>query len=234
MPNITLEDTGNMEQILLYLPFTNTILTPIAYHRNHGKKQINYNGFHETAYIHPDYLSNVNISSSGNRKAVLVRLVDWTASHDVGHKGLTPDILHRLIQLNSNILPVRILSEKPLPSELLPFKLLIKPYELHDFLQNVRLYIGEGATLASECALLGIPAIYVNSRSTEVIDVRVNAGLLYHFISGDGVMDKVKQILNDDQVLNQHRQRAAAFLKDKINLPVSSPGSSKTTPKVFI
>ena len=54
-PFITFEDTGNMEQILLYKPFSKVILTPHSFKRNLGKKQIRFNGSKELAYLHPNY-----------------------------------------------------------------------------------------------------------------------------------------------------------------------------------
>jgi hypothetical protein len=54
IPHISMEDTGNMEQVRLYKPFTKTILVPDSFHLNLGKKQIRYPGNHELAYLHPN------------------------------------------------------------------------------------------------------------------------------------------------------------------------------------
>ena len=218
IPNITLEDTGNLEQVLLYLPFTNVILTPESYHRNHGKKQIRYNGFHETAYIHPDFAKLSTETPHRIPNIILIRLVDWTASHDIGHKGLSVSCIQDLIRLINDKAEIKMLSEKPLPAELQRYALQIEPHELYDYLSHVKLYIGEGATLASECALMGIPAIYVNSRSAGVIQAQVEAGLLYHFTSGEGVIYKARELLLDNNSVLLHRTRAAEFLSNKINL----------------
>jgi uncharacterized protein len=218
VPNITLEDTGNMEQILPYLPFTNAILTPASYHRNHGKKQIRYNGFHETAYIHPNFLKAKPDLKPLSPEVILIRLVDWTASHDVGHKGLSASVIQHLINLINNQDKVRILSEKPLPTELQRYALQIEPHSLHEYFSRVKLYIGEGASLASECALHGIPAIYINSRSAGVIDALEKAGLLYHFKSTTGLLSKVEELLANPDTLSIHKSRAAQFLNEKINL----------------
>jgi len=218
IPNITLEDTGNLEQILPYLPFTNAILTPATYHRNHGKKQIRYNGFHETATIHPDFVKSRPDVQQLPPEIILIRLVDWSASHDLGHKGLSTSVVQQLISIIKDQTEIKLLSEKPLPTELQPYALQIEPHHLHDYLSRVKLYIGEGASLASECALMGIPAIYVNSRSAGVIEAQAAAGLLYHFKNSDGVMQKVQELLSDANTLANHKTRANQFLKDQINL----------------
>lgn len=218
IPNITLEDTGNMEQILPYLPFTDAILTPATYHRNHGKKQIHYNGFHETAYIHPDFVELNPETPHRIPEIILIRLVDWTASHDIGHKGLSASVIQDLISLVNDQTKIKILSEKPLPAVLERNALQIEPHTLHDYLRQVKLYIGEGASLASECALMGIPAIYVNSRSAGVIEAQAAAGLLFHFTNNDVIIQKAQELLSDTNTAAIHKARANHFLQDKINL----------------
>lgn len=219
IPNITLEDTGNMEQVMLYLPFTDSVLTPQSYHRDHGKKHIRYNGLHECAYLHPDFQNPNNSIEIEHRSVLLIRLVDWTASHDIGHKGLAPALLDQLLMLGKMMqCKVKVLSEKPLPIDLQPYALDIRPHELHSYLSSVKLCIGEGATLASECALMGVPAIYVNSRPAGVIEEHAKAGLLYHFKTSDGVLPKAKEILNNPVAQDQHRLKAERYLKTKINL----------------
>jgi predicted glycosyltransferase len=218
VPNITLEDTGNMEQILLYLPFTKVMLTPETYHRTHGKMQIRYNGFHENAYIHPDFLKQNPGPSNPSPPVILIRLVDWNASHDIGQKGLSGSVIQEFINRMNGGTEIKILSEKSLPADWQRYALQIEPHKLHDYLNQVKLYIGEGATLDSECAMLGIPSIYVNSRSAGVIEAQAAAGLLYHFKNSDGVIAKAQEILSDPDSMSIHKARANQFLKDKINL----------------
>ena len=43
------------------------------------------------------------------------------------------------------------------------YQLSINPIEIHDVLSFADLFIGEGATMASESAIMGTPSIYVNS-----------------------------------------------------------------------
>ena len=40
---------------------------------------------------------------------------------------------------------------------------LYGPEQMHGILKNAKLYIGDGATMATESALLGIPSIYVSA-----------------------------------------------------------------------
>ncbi len=93
-PHISFEDTEHsIEQILLYKPFTDQILTSNVFKRDLGKKQIRYNSFHEIAYLHPDYFTpNLEIKKelnlAVNEKFVIIRFVSWAATHDLGYRGL--------------------------------------------------------------------------------------------------------------------------------------------------
>jgi len=217
-PNITLEDTGNMEQILLYLPFTQTILTPNSYHHDHGKKQIRYNSFHEAAYINVVAEKNRRQNHGYKPNVILIRLVDWTATHDIGHHGLSIETILELLKLGDEETEFKILSEKSLPVELKNYELFIAPDQLHEYLLRVKLYIGEGATLASECAIMGIPTIYVNPLKAGVIDEKIDAGLMYHFVTDLEVLKKVKELLNDPNILMKHQNAVADFYRGKIDL----------------
>ena len=56
-PHISLENNGNWEQIRIYLPFTDVVITPMSLKENLGKKQIRVKTFHEMAYLRPKYFS---------------------------------------------------------------------------------------------------------------------------------------------------------------------------------
>ncbi len=78
-PHISMEDTGNMEQIYLYKPFTNVILTSTSFPPIFGKRQIFYEGYHELFYLHPrrftpdkSILKYLNLSE--NESFVIVRI----------------------------------------------------------------------------------------------------------------------------------------------------------------
>ena len=76
---------------------------------------------------------------------------------------------------------VIISSEGELPVELEKYRVKISPERMHDLLSFASLYIGEGATTASECAMLGTPAIYVNVLDAGTLQEQENLGLLFSF-----------------------------------------------------
>ncbi len=222
-PHISLEDTGNMEQVRLYLPFTDCVLTSNAFHKELGSKQIRYQGYHELAYLHPSrFTPNTNIYDKlkieQGSNYVLLRFVSWNASHDVNQSGLTIDEKKQLIQYLEKQYKVFISSEEQLPQEFEKYKIKIRPEEMHDVLALASMFIGEGATMASECAVLGTPAIYINSIMAGTIEEQEKYGLLFSFKNGKGVLDKIKEIEaipNKKEVFEERRQK---LVDDKIDV----------------
>lgn len=221
--NIALEDTGNNEQVRLYLPFTKHVLTSTSFHKNYGSKQVFYNAFHELAYLHPkrfnadDSVLN-ELGFNSNTKFFFLRFISWNASHDVGEGGLNLKEKIELVNYLNTFGKVIISSEKELPTELKPFQLKINPAKVHHVMHFATLFVGEGATMASECAMLGTPAIYINSMDSGTINEQEKAGLLYHFKTGSGVMNKVKELLDDNNLNGNTLVKRNHFLKNKIDL----------------
>ena len=50
---------------------------------------------------------------------------------------------------------------------------------MHDALAHCSLFISEGATMVSECAMLGVPSIYINSLTAGTIEKQKEKGLIY-------------------------------------------------------
>ena len=96
-------ETARLQNALTY-PLATRIVVPRCYQ---GKlpehKTVRYNGYHELSYLHPDYftpnreiaLAN-GLASTGD--TFLIRLVSWKASHDVGLKGWSPELLDAVVQ----------------------------------------------------------------------------------------------------------------------------------------
>ena len=221
--HISLEDTGNMEQVRLYLPFTSVVLTSNCFHKNLGKKQLKYHGYHELAYLHPNrYKKNTNIRNllgiQDNKPYIILRFVSWNATHDKGQNGLSEEYKLKLVATLEKKAVLLISSENKLPDLLLKYQILLSPEKMHDVLADASLFIGEGATMASECAVLGTPVIYINSMEAGTIDEQEKYGLIYHFRSSEGVIEKALDLLNIPTLKADFKQKRAVMLKDKIDV----------------
>jgi len=226
-PHISFEDTFNMEQVRLYMPFTRTVLTGDYPHPSLGRKEVRYPGYHELAYLHPkvfqpnaQVLNNLDIKPGD--KYAIIRFVAWRATHDLGHKGMTLQNKLKLVTELSKYIKVFISSEVELPQELRAYKLNIRPEQIHDALYYAHLFIGEGATMASESALLGTPAIYVNNSQFGSTDSQADFGLLFPYT--ESIRDQCKainkaiEIARQDNIKQEFARKRDTLLKQKINL----------------
>ncbi|MES2139023.1 MAG: DUF354 domain-containing protein [Bacteroidota bacterium] len=222
-PHVSFEDTGNMEQVKLYLPFTKNVLTSTAFHKDLGIKQLKYNGYHELAYLHSNYFTaNENIYDllkiNKNEKFVILRFVSWKASHDINQSGLSLDEKRTVISLLEIKYKIFISSEGELPDEFKKYQIKIPPEEIHHALAFASLFIGEGATMASECAMLGTPAIYINTITAGTIDEQVKYGLIFHFKSTENLTEKIKELLIKPDLKEEFKNKQVKMLNDKIDV----------------
>jgi predicted glycosyltransferase len=214
------DDTEHAKQeILLYKYFATRILTPDCFERDLGKKHIKYNGYHELAYLHPDrFKPNLETLKELNLKEndvfFVLRFVSWEASHDIGQSGISIEIKQKLISMLEKRGRVLISSEGKLSHEFEKYRINICPTKMHDLLYYSSLFIGEGATMASECAVLGTPCIYVNSLDAGTLKNQVKYGLLDSLRTDENLISLVQIKLNN---LTNEKKKCRANSKKMLN-----------------
>jgi predicted glycosyltransferase len=203
-PHITLTDTEHADKThkMFTYPFSTIILTPNVYYHDLGEKHFRFNNIVESLYLDERYfkpdkntLKKLNISN--DQKYALLRFVAWDAHHDFGESGLTKQVKLELIEmLKKNRYQVYISSENKLDNDFEKYRIDILPHEMHDVLAYSSLFIGESGTMASECAYLGIPSIYINSLPLMgYLKLEEDYSLLKHFNSSDGVVKYLEALL---------------------------------------
>ena len=226
-PHISFEDTFNMEQVRLYLPFTDVVLTGDYPHPSLGRKEINYPGYHELAYLHPNVFTpdeNIlkEIGIMDNEKYAIIRFVAWNATHDIGHRGFSKEKKIKLVTELSKYIKVFISSEGDLPEELKQYQIKIKPENMHNVLYYTQLLVGESATMASECAMVGTPAIYINNSHFGSLDSQAEYGLVHLFsedeLAQEHAIQKAIEIVSKPDIKNEYRERAQKMLENKIDV----------------
>ncbi len=221
---ITFEDTGNMEQIKLYKPFAHAILTTESFKQDYGEKQVRYKGFHEIAYLHPEYFTpNKDIFDflglKTNEKYFILRFISWGASHDGDKKGLLDTEKEKIVELLANHGKVFISSEAKLPENLKQYQIKIPAHKMHDALAFAQLFVTEGLTMASECAMLGTPSILVNSMTAETIQEQEESyDLLYHLTDFNKIIEKTTQLLEIQDIKHKWKKKKVKLLNDKIDV----------------
>lgn len=221
---VSLEDTeGSTFQQAMYMPFATRIYTPRAFRRYLGRNQIFYEGYHEMSYLLPKYfnpdsavLSNYGLSPED--RFFILRLVSWDATHDRGQKGMVDvdGIIKHLEKYGDVLVSV----ESETKSNITQNRVRISPKDMHTMLAYAALYVGEGATMASESATLGTPAIYVNSQRLGYIDAEMHAGLLYHVVPSKNTNDEIFRIIEEVMAKSPEyfKNKSQEFLMGKIDV----------------
>ena len=223
-PHIAFTDTEHAKLgIFSFLPFTDVVFTPEVYKIDHGVNHLRFHGYMEQCYLQKKYFEpNIDILKKlqleENDKYVIIRLVSWKASHDIGQKGFSLGYLRRLIALIENQARVFLSVEGKISADLEKYKLSINPTEIHSILYYAELFIGEGATMASECAVLGTPSVYVNSLSAGSLENQAKENLIHMFNSTDGVIEKVEEILKNDNYKTQQKIMRDRSLEKKVDV----------------
>jgi len=206
--NITFEDTFNFEQVVLYKPFADVILTGDFPHPVIStKKEQNYRGYHELAYLHPNQFSADSeifsrLGIAEGSKYSLLRFVSWTASHDRGHSGISIENKREAVEKFLKYGDVFISTEQPLPPDLELYKLNLPASEMHNVIASASLVYGESATMASEAACLGVPAIYHDNKGRYyTTELEEKYGLVFNFSELEE--DQEKAIEKGVEILNQ-------------------------------
>jgi predicted glycosyltransferase len=227
-PHITFTDTENVRMMdSISEPFADIVLTSTAYLRDHGNKQIRYPGYHELAYLHPNRFSPNSavfdkLSLKYAEPYALVRFVSWSAHHDIGHKGMSVEAKKRLVAQLSKYLVVYISSEGKLSPDLQKYQISIPPEDMHDVLAFAHLFVGESATMASECAMLGTPALYMNSQEFGCTNDQAQYGLLELFQESEAAQDamikRAVEIAAEPTYKKKHEAKREKLLADKIDV----------------
>ena len=218
---LAIEDTGNMEQVVIYRPFTDVILTPEVMNKDLGPKQINYNGYHELAYLHPEFyqpdpeIHNWLGVEEGEPYAI-IRFISWNATHDVGHEGMTTEDKVELVRKLSKKMKVFITSERAVTDDLQPFCLRIPPDKFHHALHYASIVISEGTTTATEAGILGTPCVYISTLADPMCEEMEEFGLVFNTSRSKDVFAMVDRVLAEDREV--YRQRGETFVASKENV----------------
>ncbi|MEJ6590139.1 MAG: DUF354 domain-containing protein [Crocinitomicaceae bacterium] len=196
---IALADTEHTKRLdFITAPLVNLKLTGTSYHRELGANHYKFPSNLELLYLHhkrftfdktkiqPELLKN---------KVAILRFVSWQAHHDIGEKGISLSHKRALINTLKKDYTVLISSETTLQKEFQEYEIDIPVGSIHHYLKHAQLYIGEGASMASEAVCLGTPAYYINSLSVGYIREQESYHLVKSFDNSDAFMSTIKEDL---------------------------------------
>jgi len=224
-PSVVFYDTENatLSNLITY-PFSSLVVTPDCYQSWLPPWHLRYPGYHELSYLHPNHFHpNQEIAIacglSTNRPTYLIRTVSWQASHDLSENGWSEDLLRRLTNYLSEHGKVIISAETALPDDLQQYRYQGPPEQIHHLMAFLSLFIGESATMASECAVLGVPAIYAAETGRGYTDEQEeNYGLVKNVrnISWQYLKDAIDSFLATSK--DTYAEKRQRLLNDKIDV----------------
>ena len=215
---------ADLSNIITY-PFAKCVYVPKCYRKKIRWRHKRYNGYHELAYLHPNYftpdISVLNeVDLNENDIFSVVRFVGWGAHHDFGLKGFTLENKKKAIEVLNQFGKVFISCEGELPAELENYRLRIDVTKIHSLMAYASLVFGESATMCSEASVLGVPNVYVDPVGRGYTDEQEkDYGLVSNFTSENQnkAIERGKTILeNYDK--QYWRQKGKQLVDDKIDV----------------
>ena len=204
VPSVSFYDSENATlQNRITWPFISRLYVPDSYQgpvpkgrttRIPGTKELSY--LHPSAF-RPDRNAALQLGLDPDVENFFVRVVAWRANHDLGKSGWTRDTLARVIERLSALGRVHLSTEMPLGSDFAPYLVKGPKTEIHHLLAFCRLLVGESATMASEAAVLGVPAIYAGVDFPGYVKALENANLVINIAdsSADNILAAIDAAL---------------------------------------
>ena len=225
--SIIFEDSEPEQKIrIFYEPFVTNICVPEGFKGKINDKYIKFKGYKELAYLHPNnFTPDENVlSEAGLRKGeafVLMRFVGWAAGHDTMNKGIDGDFKHRFVQEMEKHARVLISSEKPLPEDLKKYQILIPPTRIHSLLAFSKMFITDGATMATEAALLGIPTVRTSSlvgTMSNFEELETKYGLMFCYKEPEKALAKAIELIQSPDLHDSWKAKRDKLVSEKTDV----------------
>ena len=216
-PSVLLDDTDhNVKNQLIYLPFCSRVFTPFYFNSRAFKKdwakrkQENLQAYIEQLYLHSNYYhpddSILETLGLTRQNYVLVRFSAFDASHDKGVNSLDVETRKAVVRLLEQKYRVVLSLEAPSDDDFFTKRTLkYPPHKMHDLLYHARMIVTEGATMASEAYVLGVPYLYINPLTVGYINQQCSKSPERAQKSSDG-MEVLKIV---EEMMNTHVDQLA-------------------------
>ncbi len=228
-PHLVFEDTEVSKfSLRICRRLSTRILTPRTFLTDLGPRQVRLDTYKELFYLHPsvftpDRQALRDCGFDPDEPYVLVRFVAWNASHDIGRRGLDDAGKVALVRRLEAYARVYVSAEGELPAQLEPNRLRTPFHMAHHVLAFARLVFSEGATMASEAAVLGTHALYVNTIvSGTTREQSERYGLLYNFNEGGDRYERAaaqaEALLRQSDLEQQGQAKREKLLAEKVDI----------------
>ena len=173
-PSVLIDDTDhNIKNQVIYLPFCSRVFTPFYFSNSLFKKgwvkrkTEKLQAYIEQYYLHSNYYNpdDTVLTQLGlvRKQYVIVRFSAFDASHDKGAHSLDVETKKSIIRALEEKYRVVLSLEAPTDDEFFNKRIMkFPPHLMHDLLYHAHMIVTEGATMASEAYVLGVPYLYIN------------------------------------------------------------------------
>lgn len=221
VPSVVYDDmeTAWLQGMVGLLPAT-YICTGLGYYKNWGRRQVRFRGAPVLAYLSPAYFTpdRAPLIAAGldpEKPCIFIRRVSWAANHDLGRTGVSDAQLHDIIRTLSPRARVVISSEAPLPAALKPYENPVPVGHIHDLLAFACLCMVEGGTMAAEAAVLGTPAVCLNTYDFGYLrELEHRYRLIFRPGSVDSALNIAQNLLDDPGAPERFAQRRCEMLAE--------------------
>lgn len=221
--------TGDSDHIKvnskLLMPYLDCLITPSVYKIDYGDKHVRFDSYMELLYLHPEnrkleprekIYEILKLNSS--EKYFVLRFVAWNAFHDTEAVDFSIIQKRQLINILKDHGRVIISSESKLPDDLQKYTNTVPAEYFHSLLAYTELCVSEGATTASEAALLGIPTIYANPLEVSYCREQEQVfGLTSCISNGQLIISKIEELISTPNLKEIYQQRVNHLYSQKID-----------------
>ncbi|WP_254862688.1 DUF354 domain-containing protein [Halovivax gelatinilyticus] len=225
--SVVFVDNEGVTSHRLVAPFADVIATPSNFRDDFGDGHVRYESFHELAYLHsdrfepsPDRLRAYGVEPT--EPYYFCRFRTWDALHDVGEAGLSRKGKRELVSTFDEKGTVYISSSDPLPADLSGYRSPVPPTAVHDLLYHANGYAGDSGTMATEAALLGTPAVRIQSFATDAesdmsnfVVLEREFDLLRSTADEDRAIELVEAMLADPSTPARWKRRRERVMAEK-------------------
>ncbi len=207
--------------------FANVVITPTAFSKNLGNRQIRINSLKELAYLHRNYFRpDISILEElgvlPQEKYVILRFNIFDAVHDIGKHGFSQKDQFTLVDKLSKYSHVFISPEGKLPEALEKYRLPIKYDRIHHALYYAQLLVTDTQTMTTEAALLGTPVVRCNNfvgpnDMGNFVELEKKYDLIYSFNDTERALQKAVELIRIPDLKEQWVKKREALLSDKID-----------------
>ena len=224
-PFVAYTDVEGDFVMALMKPFADVILIPSCFTKSFGSKEVRLNSYFELAYLHPNhfipdpsFLKELGLTLDDSY--ILIKISSLDASHDVGATGLNFESTEDLLGFIKKLEPygyVFIETEIKLGKELENYILKIPINEFHNCVYYAKLYLGDGASIAAEAAVLGTPSIYITNarRWGFIVDLCEKYELLFIYSNRNHALQKALELLKDNNLKEKWKIKREQMLNNK-------------------